>query len=113
MKDQILSTTLASGLPLEINFSVGRGQEDDAVLLVADIADYPEHSYKFRMQEPDGREYELCECGRDAVNVVLEYFNDWFRQYILDHAARETGSVAGEDWLLNLPEIDPEWTEED
>ncbi|MBQ2329888.1 MAG: hypothetical protein II387_03955 [Oscillospiraceae bacterium] len=113
MKDQILSTTLASGLPLEINFSSGRGQEDDAVLLVADIADYPEHSYKFRMQEPDGREYELCECGRDAVNVVLEYFNDWFRQYILDHAARETGSVAGEDWILNLPEIDPDWTEED
>lgn len=113
MKDQILSTTLASGLPLEINFSVGRGQEDDAVLLVADIADHPEHSYEFRMQEPDGLEYELCECGRDAVNVVLEYFNDWFRQYVLDHAARETGTVAGEDWLLSHPATDPEWIEED
>ena len=65
------------------------------------------------MQEPDGREYELRECGRDAVNVVLEYFNDWFRQYVLDHAARETGTVAGEDWLLSHPAIDPEWTEED
>ena len=112
MLDQILTTTLSNGIPLEINFSAGRGQEEDAVLLVADIADYPEHSYKFRVQEPDGREYELCECGRDAVNVVLEFFNDWFRQYILDHAARETGTVAGEDWLLNLPETDPEWTED-
>ena len=69
MLDQILTTTLSNGLPLEINFSAGRGQEEDAVLLVADIADHPEYSYEFRMQEPD--------------------------------------------WLRSLPEIDPEWAEED
>lgn len=113
MLDQILTTTLSNGLPLEINFSAGRGQEEDAVLLVADIADHPEHSYEFRMQVPDGREYEYREYGRDALNFVLEFFNDWFRQYVLDHAARETGTVAGEDWIRSLPEIDPEWAEED
>ena len=71
MKDQILSTTLASGLPLEINFSV----------------------------------------GRDIVYVLLTYFPEWLKQYVLRKAYLRCSQLEAREWLMDDPAWDPDWKE--
>ena len=117
MKDQILKVTFPDDIDAcdtEINFTTAKDWEDvnAAAEIIANIGDFPAAEITFDMQEDDGREYHYTEFGKDAVSMVLEYFNDYFKQEVLRRAAMACRTTAGENWIKATIDWDPEWTEE-
>ena len=118
MKDQILKVTFPDDLPAardtEINFTTAREWDDvnAAASIIASIGEFPAAEITFEMQEDDGREYHYTDAGEDAVSIVLEYFNDYFKQEVLRRAAMACRTTAGEKWIKATSGWDPDWTEE-
>lgn len=116
MKNQLLMTERTDGYPLSINFSVGRGQMEEAVGIVKDIAENPAHDFVFVLQEPEDKEDKEVTTvrlrGLDALGLVLEYFNDWERQKLLRRAVDETATVDDAEWLTTSMFYDEDWTDE-
>lgn len=113
MKNQLLMTERTDGYPLSINFSVGRGQLEEAVGIVKDIAENPAHDFVFVLQEPEDKDVTTVRLrGLDALGLVLEYFDDWERQKLLRRAVDETATVEDAEWLIESMFYDPEWTDE-
>lgn len=113
MKNQLLMTERADGYPLSINFTVGRGQLEEAVGIVKDIAENPDHKFVFVLQEPEDKDVTTVRLrGLDALGLVLEYFNDWERQKLLRRAVDETATVEDAEWLIESMFFDAEWEEE-
>ena len=117
MKDQILKVTFPDDIDAcdtEINFTTAKDWEDvnAAASIIAGIGEFPTAEITFDMQEDDGREYRYTEHGEDAVSMVLEYFNDYFKQEVLRRAAMACRTTAGENWIKATIDWDPEWTEE-
>lgn len=116
MKDQILKVTFPDGImpDTEINFTTAKDWDDvnAAASIIASIGDFPAAEITFDMQEDDGREYHYTDAGEDAVSIVLEYFNDYFKQEVLRRAAMACRTTAGEKWIKATSSWDPEWTEE-
>ena len=112
MKDATLTTTLTSGYPLEINFTAEstEDQAESAAAIICDIAENQETDFRFTLTDDTGREYQITAYGGDAISVILEYFNDDLRQYILREAAN-AASIRGDEWIRHLSWYDPEWTE--
>lgn len=112
-KDQLLMTKRTDGYPLSINFSVGRGQLEEAVGIVKDIAENPAHNFVFVLQEPEDKDVTTVRLrGQDALGLVLEYFDDWERQKLLRRAVDETATVEDAEWLIESMFFDAEWEEE-
>ena len=113
MKNQLLMTERTDGYPLSINFTVGRGQLEEAVRIVKDIAENPAHEFVFVLQEPEDKEVTTVRLrGLDALGLVLEYFNDWERQKLLRRAVDETATVENAEWLIESMFFDAEWEED-
>lgn len=117
MKDQILKVTFPddiTGRDTAINFTTAKGWDDvnAAASIIASIGEFPAAEIAFDLQEDDGREYHYTESGEDAVSIVLEYFNDYFKQEVLRRAAMACRTTAGEKWIKATSGWDPEWTEE-
>lgn len=116
MKDQTLKVTFPDGImpDTEINFTAARDWDDvnAAAAIIASIGDFPAAEITFDMQEDDGREYHYTDAGEDAVSIVLEYFNDYFKQEVLRRAAMACRTTAGEKWIEATSYYDPDWTEE-
>ena len=113
MKNQLLMTERTDGYPLSINFSVGRGQLEEAVRIVKDIAENPSHDFVFVLQEPEDKDVTTVRLrGQDALGLVLEYFDDEERQKLLRRAVDETATVDDAEWLVNSMFYDDDWTDE-
>lgn len=117
MKDQILKATFPDGIDasdIEINFTTAKDWEDvnAAASIIAGIGEFPDAEITFDMQEDDGRKYSYIESGEGAVSIVLEYFNDYFKQEVLRRAAMACRTTAGEKWIKATSYFDPDWTEE-
>lgn len=116
MKDQILKVTFPDGIDarVEINFTTAKDWDDvnAAAEIIANIGDFPAAEITFDMQEDDGREYHYTDAGEGAVSIVLEYFNDYFKQEVLRRAAMACRTTAGEKWIKATSYYDPDWTEE-
>jgi hypothetical protein len=117
MKDQLLKVTFPDGIDAsdtEINFTTAKGWDDvnAAASIIAAIGEFPAAEITFDMQEDDGREYYYIEAGEGAVSIVLEYFNDYFKQEVLRRAAMACRTTDGEKWIKATSSWDPEWTEE-
>lgn len=117
MKDQILKVTFPEGIDAcdaEINFTTAKGWDDvnAAASIIASIGEFPAAEIAFDMQEDDGREYHYTDAGEGAVSIVLEYFNDYFKQEVLRRAAMACRTTAGGEWIAATSYYDPDWTEE-
>lgn len=113
MKNQLLMTERTDGYPLSINFTVGRGQMEEAVGIVKDIAENPAHDFVFVLQEPEDKEVTTVRLrGLDALGLVLEYFDDEERQKLLRRAVDETATVDDAEWLVKSMFFDAEWEED-
>ncbi len=113
MKNQLLMTERTDGYPLSINFTVGSGQLEEAVLIVKDIAENPAHDFVFVLQEPEDKEVATVRLrGLDALGLVLEYFDDEERQKLLRRAMDETATVDDAEWLVKSMFYDEDWTDE-
>ena len=116
MKDQILKVIFPEDIDAsdtEINFTAAKDWDDvnAAASIIASIGEFPTACITFEMQEDDGREYHYTD-GEDAVSIVLEYFNDYFKQEVLRRAAMACRTTAGEKWIEATSYYDPDWTEE-
>lgn len=117
MKDQILKVTFPDGIDCgvnEINFTTTKEIDgmNAAAGIIATIGEFPAAEITFDLQEDDGREYHYPAAGEDAVSIVLEYFNDYFKQEVLRRAAMACRTTAGEKWIKATSYYDPDWTEE-
>ena len=118
MKDQILKVIFPDDIDARdtsINFTTAKDWDavNAAASIIASIGEFPAAEITFEMQEDDGRRYHYHYTdGEDAVSIVLEYFNDYFKQEVLRRAAMACRTTAGEKWIKETSYWDPDWTEE-
>lgn len=93
-------------------------QEQTAAEVIADIAGHPYNPIDFSYH-CDGThggkdtDHEETLSGRDAINYILEFFNDETAPEVMRLAAEETATYDAENWLKGTPYYPPEEPEED
>lgn len=55
----------------------------------------------------------LTDAGRDIVYVLLTYFPEWLKQYVLRKAYLRCSQLEAREWLMDDSAWDPGWKEEE
>lgn len=97
-----------------INFTCDRMRDtiETAGCIAAEIAERPTDMVRFNFHADDGRDYNYYADGRDALSIVLSYFNDYVQQEVLRCALDECLTVGGQEWIKHSSYYDPDWVDE-
>ena len=111
----ILTITPPEGLgeTVSVNFACGETGIEVISQAIAVVAENPKEVFTLRhLDELDGWK-TLTDAGRDIVYVLLTYFPEWLKRYVLRKAYLRCSQLEAREWLMDDSACDPGWKEEE